>query len=462
MFRLTFHGAAQTVTGSKTLLEVGDERVMVDCGLFQGLKALRIMNWAAPGFAADKIQSLILTHAHIDHSGYLPRLVHHGFRGPVFVTPPTRDLVELLLFDSAKIHEEDARWLNKKGLTRHKPALPLYDSNDVERALKLLEVRDYDRWFDVTPAVRARFRDVGHIIGSAMIDMDVQDGGKTRRILWSGDVGRYGMPLNADPTPPEEAETIVVESTYGDRMHPAEPALAGFEPLVRRMLQERSILLVPAFAVGRAQQVIYMARDLIYSGSVPPFPIYLDSPMAVDATRIYCNYPDNHTVENERLQADDACVLYGPNVHLCRSVEESKALNRLKGPALLISSSGMLTGGRILHHLRRLLPDPSCTLALVGYQAVGTRGRALQQGATSLKIHGEFVPVRARIADLGSMSGHADRSELLRWLADLKTPPRHVFVTHGEEHAAKALAETLTQERRWETHVPELGQSYAL
>ena len=448
------------MTGSKTLLEVGDTRLLVDCGLFQGLKALRTRNWDEPDWNPAGVQSLLLTHAHIDHSGYLPRLGRCGFTGPVRCTPATADLLELLLHDSAHIQEEDAEWLNRKGLTKHKPALPLYTRDDVDRVLELVEVHEYGEWFEVGPQVRARFRNAGHIIGSASVDVEVRADGVTRRILWSGDVGRYDMPLNPDPSAPEDADYVVVESTYGNRRHPAEPPLASLQPLLERMLQTRHILLVPAFAVGRAQQMIYLARECILSGALPAFPIYLDSPMAVDATRIYCRYPDNHNLDEDMLEGDD-CVLYGPNVHLCRTVAQSKKLNTLRGPALLISSSGMLSGGRILHHLKRLLPDPDTTLALVGYQAVGTRGRALQEGATSIKIHGQAVPVRARIEDLGTMSGHADYVELQRWLAPIQSP-RRVFVTHGEADAATAFAALLSQNRGWTTAVPKLGQRFRL
>ncbi|MFQ5600087.1 MAG: MBL fold metallo-hydrolase RNA specificity domain-containing protein [Candidatus Krumholzibacteriia bacterium] len=461
ILQLTFLGAAGTVTGSKTLLEVDGDRLLVDCGMFQGLKSLRLLNWKQPHYDPGTIPYLVLTHAHIDHSGWLPRLVRHGFRGRIFTTPPSLDLVELLLNDSAHIQEEDARWLNKKGLSKHKPALPLYGHEDVERTLEFIEARDYDEWFELSPRLRVRFRDVGHIIGSAMVDVEVRRNGGTRRLLWSGDVGRYGVPLNPDPLPPGEADYLIVESTYGDRTHPQEPALAEFEPVLRRVLERRSILLVPAFAIGRAQQIIYMARELIVSGTLPPFPIYLDSPMAVDATEIYCRYPENHLIENDKLRGD-ACVLYGPNVHLCRSVEESKRLNRVEGPALIISSSGMLTGGRILHHLKRMLPDPQCIIALVGYQAAGTRGRALQDGAESIRVHGGSIPVRAEVVDLGSMSGHADREELQRWLSAIERPPRRVYVTHGEEHSSEALAADLREKRGWDTVVPELGERFDL
>jgi metallo-beta-lactamase family protein len=458
---LVFLGAARTVTGSKTLLESHGQRLLVDCGLFQGLKELRLRNWTQPDWAPERIPNLLLTHAHIDHSGFLPRLLHHGFRGRIVCTPATAELAALLLRDSAHLQEEDAEWLNRKGLSKHKPALPLYTAADAERVLRLFEVREYEAWFDVAPGIRARFRNAGHILGSAMVELEVQANGAIRRLLWSGDVGRYDMPLNPDPEPPPEVDYLIVESTYGDRTHPAEPPLAQLQPLLERMVASRSILLVPAFAIGRAQQLVYMAREAVASGALPAFPIYIDSPMAVDATAIYCKYPDEHSLAPQQLSGPE-CVLYGPDVHLCRSVEESKRLNGLDGPALLISSSGMLTGGRVLHHLKQRLPDPKCTVALVGYQAVGTRGRALQEGAQRLKIHGEWVPVRAHVADLGSMSGHADRLELLRWLEPMRRVPRRCFVNHGEEHAAVALAAELHERRGWDAVAPEPGQRFTL
>jgi len=355
---LVFLGAARTVTGSKTLLEAHGQRLLVDCGLFQGLKELRLRNWTQPDWAPERIPNLLLTHAHIDHSGFLPRLLHHGFRGRILCTPATAELAALLLRDSAHLQEEDAEWLNRKGLSKHKPALPLYTAADAERVLRLFEVREYEAWFDVAPGIRARFRNAGHILGSAMVELEVQANGAIRRLLWSGDVGRYDMPLNPDPEPPPEVDYLIVESTYGDRTHPAEPPLAQLQPLLERMVASRSILLVPAFAIGRAQQLVYMAREAVASGALPAFPIYIDSPMAVDATAIYCKYPDEHSLAPQQLSGPE-CVLYGPDVHLCRTVEESKRLNGLDGPALLISSSGMLTGGRVLHHPRQRLPTRS-------------------------------------------------------------------------------------------------------
>jgi len=462
MPQVTFHGAVRTVTGSKSLLEDDDECVLVDCGLFQGLKELRQRNWDRPGFDIGALDAMILTHAHIDHSGYLPRLVQQGYRAPVYATPPTIDLAHVLLPDSAKIQEEDAYWYNKKKLSRHKPALPLYTSKHADQALELLRPIDYDTWFEVTPRIRARFLDVGHILGSAMVEVHVEHEGKVHRILWSGDVGRYDMPLNPDPLPPPAVDTMVVESTYGNRTHPDVPPLDGFDDLLHRMLQEKSVLLVPAFAIGRAQQIIFMARECVLEGRVPDFPIYLDSPMAVNATKIYRQYHDLHDIEDASLRDDDRCLLYVPNVHLVRSVRESKALNGITGPAMIISSSGMLTGGRVLHHLKRMLPDKHCLIALAGYQAAGTRGRALEEGSRSLRIHGEDVPVRAQIVDLGGMSGHADRRELLRWVSGMPEKPQRVFVTHGEEEASLALAAALHEERGWNAVVPEHAVPYPL
>lgn len=461
MIQLHFHGGAGTVTGSRHLLEVGDERVLVDCGMFQGLKELRERNWAAPGFRPSEVDWVLLTHAHIDHSGYLPRLGRDGFRGPVLCTPPTRDLVEILLYDSAHLQEEDAFYFNAKGLTKHAPALPLYDRHDVDRILRQVRTHAYGDWIELSPHLRARFRDAGHLLGSSMVDVVARDAGREVHLLFSGDVGRYDMPLVADPEAPGDPDYLLVESTYGDRLHPAGAPVAALEPVLRRMLERRAILLVPAFAVGRAQQIIYLAQELVRSGALPEFPIYLDSPMAVDATAIYCRYPEEHGIPAEDLQGD-GCVLYGKNVHLVRSVADSKKLNNLDGPALLISSSGMLTGGRVLHHLARLLPQPRHMIALVGYQAVGTRGRALQEGAKHLRVHREEIPVRAEVVDLGHLSGHADRSELQRWLKDVGRAPQQVFVTHGEPAAAAALVDLLHTSRGWNAMAPALGQSVRL
>lgn len=461
MITLTFCGGAGTVTGSRHWLQAGTDNVLVDCGLFQGLKDLRQRNWADPPFDPRAIRHVLLTHAHIDHSGWLPRLGRLGFEGDVWCTPATLDLVRIMLADAAHLQEEDADFLNRKGLSKHRPALPLYDRHDVERILRRIRTRPYGAWFDLSPAFRVRFRDAGHLLGSAMADVVARDVGREVKCLFSGDVGRYDAPLVADPDTPGDPDVLLVESTYGDRKHPPGAALEAFEPVLRRMLERRAVLLVPAFAVGRAQQIMYLAQQLIHAGRLPEFPIYVDSPMAVDATEIYCRYPELHGVPVAELQAEK-CALYGPNVHLCRSVQDSKRLNGMRGPALLLSSSGMLAGGRVLHHLAWLLPDPNHMLALVGYQAAGTRGRALQDGARTLRVHSQDIPVRAEVVDLGHLSGHADQDELQRWLAPVSAPPRQVFVTHGEPQAAAALVSTLRTTRGWNATAPQLGDRVEL
>jgi metallo-beta-lactamase family protein len=457
---LSFWGGAGTVTGSRHGLETGTGRILVDSGLFQGLKSLRQKNWDAPPFDPAQLDGVVLTHAHIDHTGWLPRLVKLGFRGPVWCTPATVDLLRIMLLDSAELQEEDAAFLNRKGLSRHHPALPLYDRRDAERALSRLRPQPYGEWFEPAPGLRARFRDAGHLLGSAMLDGVARDGGREVRVLFSGDLGRPGMPLVADPEPPGDPDVLVLESTYGDRVHPPGAPLEALRPVLGEMLRRRCVLLVPAFAVGRAQQILYLTRQLVRTGELPAIPIYLDSPMAVDATEIYCRYPELHGVSEAELKDED-CSLYGRNVHLCRTVEESKRINAVDGPAVVLSSSGMLAGGRVLHHLHRILPDPRHMIALVGFQAAGTRGRALQSGAPTLRMHGEDVPVRATVVDLGHLSGHADRDELLRWVAGAKQPPRRVFVTHGEPEAAGALAAALAA-RGMEAMAAELGQRVEL
>jgi metallo-beta-lactamase family protein len=454
MPEIAFLGAAGTVTGSRYLVTAkggrdGDERVMVDCGMYQGLKELRQRNWEPPSFDPADLPFVILTHAHIDHSGLLPRLVKQGFKGAIISTPATLELAKLLLMDAARLQEEDAAFLNRKGLTKHAPALPLFDTGDAGKALERFTVRPYGEWTDLPERIAFRFHNAGHLLGSAMIEMRVQENGRATTLLFSGDLGRFSMPLNPDPDPPPPADGLVLESTYGDRDHCADSLYDQVERIVKETMARRGVLVVPSFAVGRAQQIIYVLNVLMEKGRLPLLPIHLDSPMAVEATRIYAGHPKEQEARGE---------LTARNVICHKSVEESKALNAFDGPGIIVSSSGMLAGGRILHHLKRLLPDPRHTVALVGYQAAGTRGRALQEGEKTIRIHGEDVPVRARVEDLCGFSGHADAGEILRWLSPSNGLPRKVFLTHGEPSASAALAERLRKERRVETHVPRLGE----
>lgn len=464
MIQLTFHGAAQTVTGSKYLLEADGARVLIDCGMFQGLKSLREKNWAGTPFKAGELDAVLLTHAHLDHIGYLPRVVKEGYHGPVFCTPATAKLGEIIMLDSAKIQEHDADYANRKGYSKHKPALPLYDGADVLQTLKLLRQCQREEWINVAGPVWARFHDAGHLLGSNMIEVEVRRTGATAdkrtRILFSGDVGRYDGPLYHDPTPPPACDYLVCESTYGGRDHPDVDLMAELGEVVKRGVKRGGVILMASFAVGRAQQLIYLLQLLKCDGVIPDLPIYLDSPMACNATDIYREHSIDHDLSEGEL-CGDRPVLAGPAVHLCRSPDESKALNHLDFPAIIIASSGMMTGGRIIHHLKRRLSNPDTTIIIGGYQAVGTRGRALEDGAQTLRMHGQEIPVKAAIEKVPGLSGHADRSGLLRWLKDLPTP-KQTFLTHGEPDSIDALAETLRDDRGWDVTGPELGQTVEL
>ena len=458
---LGFHGAAGTVTGSRHLLETDGARILVDAGMFQGPKELRELNWSAPGFEPASIDHVVLTHTHIDHSGYLPRLVKDGFRGPVHCTPATLELARLLLLDAAKLQEEDAAYANKKGFSRHAPALPLFTSDDAEAALGRLSPVDYGAWFDLGTGVRARFHNAGHLLGSGMVEMRVEQEGRARTILFSGDVGGYGMPLHPDPESPPPCDVLLIESTYGDRQHDHTPLQDQLLAPLRETFERGGVLLVPAFAVGRAQQVILLLGDMMQAGALPQVPIHLDSPMAVDATRIYATHLRDHNLDEGLVQGITS-RLCPPTLRFHRTVEESRALNDLPGPRVIISASGMLTGGRVLHHLARLLPDDRNLVLLVGYQAAGTRGRALLEGARTLKIHGSQVAAAARFLALHGLSGHGDSDELMRWLRSGASRPRAVFVTHGEPAAASALARRIAEDLGARTFEPRLGAVFDL
>lgn len=457
MPRLTFHGAAQTVTGSRYLLEADGARVLIDCGLFQGLKELRLKNWDRLPFDARSVDAVVLTHAHIDHSGYLPRFLRQGFRGPIYATPPTLELVELLLYDSARNQEEDAEYANRKGFSKHRPALPLYGTDDVPPVLRRMQAQVREQWFNPAGPIWMRMHDGGHLLGSVLIEVEIRQQ-RTTRLVFSGDLGRYGAPLYHDPTPPPDCDYLICESTYGDRDHPAISAMDEACELVTESVRRGGVMLVAAFAVGRAQQLIYMLRVLMAQGRLPELSIYLDSPMAVNATNIYADFAGEHDLSEAQLLGPMR-LLEGRNVHLVRTPAESKRINQLPGPAVIISSSGMMTGGRILHHLKQRLPEARNTVVLGGYMAAGTRGRSMQDGASTIRLHGQNVPVRAAVRSFSALSGHAGRSELIRWLAPLARP-RRVFLTHGEPSSSASLAETLRTDRGWEVTVPALGETF--
>jgi len=453
---LTFHGAAGTVTGSKYLLEVAGRRILVDSGMFQGLKALRELNWRKPAFEPAAVDHLLLTHVHIDHIGYLPRLVREGYAGPVHCTPASAELAPLMLLDAAKLQEEDAAYANRHGFSKHAPALPLFDEADARRALTLIHAVDYGAWLDLGGGVRARFHNAGHILGSAAVEVRFPLDGREAGLLFSGDVGRYDAPLHVDPEARPVTDALVIESTYGDREHDPESMIDQIRTAFRATFARRGTVLIPAFALGRTQQVALILRDLMRSGELPDTPIHVDSPMAAEATRIYARHL--HDGNLDEGISEDGTHLFPRKVKFHRTSDESKHLNDLPGPRVIISASGMLTGGRVLHHLLRKAPDPDALICLMGYQAAGTRGRALLEGATSVRLHGQEVPVRAKVLAVHGLSGHAGKSELLRW-ARTAAAPRVVFVTHGEPEASRALAGDLKAAWDVEPIVPALGET---
>jgi metallo-beta-lactamase family protein len=462
MTRLQFLGAAGVVSGSRHLVEAGGQRLLVDCGLFQGEKELRERNWERFPVAPNTIDAVVLTHGHIDHSGYLPRLVRAGFDGPILTSPATADLLGLLLYDSAKCQAEDAFYANRKGYSKHHPALPLYEERDVDRTLRLVRTVPREEWFTPTEAVRCRFHEAGHMLGSSFVEMEVaQDGGRpATRLVFSGDVGRYDAPLYKDPIAPPACDYLVCESTYGDRDHTPSRPLDELEEVTNEALRRGGMMLVASFAIGRCQQLVYLLRTLMAAGRIPETPVWIDSPMAVDAMEVFKKHGKEHDFSEAKMQGV-AESLASPFVRMAKTADESKAINGHHGPGIVIASSGMMNGGRILHHLARRLPDPSTTVLVAGFQAKGTRGRTLIDGAEFLRIHGRDIPVRAVIRKVDALSGHADRHELDRWLGSMPAPKR-TFLVHGEPAAARGMATFLESRRGWNVHVPAIGESVEL
>ena len=450
MATLDFLGATGTVTGSKFLVETGAGRLLVDCGLYQGLKALRQRNWERLPVDPASIDWVMLTHGHIDHTGYLPRLVKDGFRGRVCATRATADLLKILLPDSGHLQEEEAAYHNKRRTTKHKPALPLYTAEEGLAAAERVEGVDYRAPLVLAAGLRATFRRAGHMLGSATVTVDVRG----RRVVFSGDLGRYGAPILPDPMPIEEADDVVVESTYGDRRHDPEPIPDQLERVIKDAVDREGAVVVPAFAIGRTQELMYHLAGLEKAGRIPRLPVYMDSPMAIKATEIYCAHPEDFEGDMRGMVMNRNCPLHCGDFRLARTPEESRAINDVKGPVLIISASGMATGGRVLHHLKQRLPDRRTTVLLVGYQAMGTRGRRLQNGEETLRIFGEDIPVRARVETIHGLSAHADADGLLRWLGTAPRPPERVFVVHGDPEPAAALTARIRKDLGWQAHVP--------
>jgi metallo-beta-lactamase family protein len=451
---LTFLGAAGTVTGSRHLLDVNGSRVLVDCGLFQGLKELRERNRQPFPVDPASIDAVVLTHAHLDHCGYLPRLVADGFAGRVFCTSATAELCRIVLMDAAKLQEEDADHANRRGFSRHTPALPLFTMQDAARALSRLQPVGYERPMPVAPGLEAEFINAGHLLGSSFASLRA-DG---LHVLFGGDLGRYDRPVLPDPSSVPQADVVLVESTYGNRDHPVDDQGEALARIIRDTAQQHGRVIIPAFAIGRVEEVLYWIKRLEDARTIPALPVWLDSPMATEALVLYGRRldeldPDMQPAPQARRSRRDVAAFATERLQIVASPQQSRELVASRGPAIVISSSGMATGGRVLHHLAATLPHRQHTILFVGFQAAGTRGRHLVEGASEVKIHGAFVKVAARIAQIDSMSAHADRAEILRWLGGFTVPPRATYIVHGEPAAAAALRDRVGAQLGWTAEV---------
>jgi len=458
---LQFLGAAGTVTGSRHLLRSRGKNLLIDCGLFQGRKENRLKNWDKFPEAPSSIHAVLLTHAHIDHIGYLPRLVKDGFKGRIYATLPTVELADTLLRDTAHLQQEEANWANKRGYSKHHPALPLYTERDAERALDLLYGVSYGEEFEPITGVRAKYRDMGHILGSAYLDLETTDrGDEQRKLVFSGDIGRPKDTILRPPSQPYNVDYLVMESTYGDRLHEVANVRKQLADAINEAMERNGVLMIPAFAVGRSQSLLYLLREMEETGEIPVLPIYLDSPMALKALEAH----ENHIRDlNLTCRAQS---LFGENIFSPKKLKlvshqrESKALNGLTSKAIIIAGSGMATGGRILHHMKQRLSDPGCSMLFIGYQAEGTRGRDLVEGRDRIRMFGTEVQVRAQIMTIDGFSGHADYNEMLAWLMAFNKPLKKLFLVHGERDASEAFGKHVRRHYGWEAILPQQGQSF--
>lgn len=449
---ITFLGATGTVTGSKSLLTAGSKKILIDCGLFQGFKQLRLRNWEALPLAPREIDAVILTHAHLDHSGYLPLLARDGFAGKVYCTPAARDLCRILLPDSGYLQEEDAEYANRHHFSKHAPALPLYTREDAERSLHAFRAVEFGKEFDLGEGLTFQFIPAGHLLGAAFAS--VRHNGTS--VLFSGDVGRPNDLLMAPPSVVRKADYLVVESTYGDRRHEAGDPKMALAEVINRTVARGGVVVIPAFAVGRAQTLLYAIHLLKEATAIPDLPVFLNSPMAIEATGLYYEHLGEHRLDEAQCRAMARAAT------LVHSVEDSKKVNALRDPMILISASGMATGGRVLHHLKTFAPDERNTILFAGYQAGGTRGASMAAGTNRIKIHGEYIPVRAEVVVLDQFSAHADADEILDWLGRFEAPPRETFIIHGEPAAADALRRRIEEKLRWRCRVPDYMESVHL
>ena len=450
--KIQFLGAAGTVTGSKYLLTTAQTSVLVDCGLFQGLKNLRLLNRKPLPFDIMSLDAAMLTHAHLDHSGMLPLLVKQGFNRPIYCTAPTRKLCEILLRDSAHLQKEDADFANRHTFSKHHPALPLYTIEDVEKTLPLLEAVPFNQEIQLANDVNCIFTPAGHILGAASVFVKSQ----SKSITFSGDVGRLTDPLMYPPAVPQIGDYLVLESTYGDRKHPDVKPEEQIAKLVNETIKRGGTVLIPSFAVGRAQTLCFILYQLWKEKKIPDVPMFVNSPMACSVTDLYTGYAELHKMSRDDLRAMEK------HIQLCSSVEESKQIDRNRAAKIIISASGMATGGRVIHHLKTYGPDPQSLVLFAGYQAAGTRGEAMVNGATSVKIHGEQIPIKARVENLDTLSAHADYQELLTWLTDVKNAPKKTFLTHGEASASESMRKHIENRYNWDCTVPMMFEKFEL
>lgn len=447
--QISFYGATGTVTGSKYVFDDGSAETLIDCGLFQGFKQIRQRNWQPVPFSIKSIAQVVLTHAHIDHTGYLPLLVKHGYDRPIYCSKATRDLCEIMLPDAAHLQEEEARFANKHGYSRNKPALPLFTVDDAADALKLMQPVDFGDRIRLSRTASASIQPSGHILGAGMITIEASG----KRIVFSGDLGRLNDPLMSAPTSVEHADALVLESTYGNRLHPDVDPEIELAHHIEPVLAGGGVVVIPAFAVGRAQTLLLLLSRLRAKGAIRDVPVFLNSPMAVDATRIYQTYHGLHRLSQQE------CASAFQVATFVNSVEQSKDLNARKGPMVIIAASGMATGGRVLHHLKAFAPGPNNLILFSGFQASGTRGATMMAGAQSVRIHGVDIPIRAKVANLEALSAHADYNEILQWLGSFKTPPRRIFLTHGEPEAADQMRQHIERKYGWDCYVPDYRES---
>jgi len=454
MAKLTFLGAAGCVTGSKYIVEANGRRLLVDCGLFQGSHELSDRNYQPLNVDPKTIDYAVLTHAHLDHTGWLPCLVRDGYRGPIFANAATIELTGILLKDSAHLQEEDALHAQKGKYSRHAEPRALYTPEDIDPVLKLLREMPRSGGFDIAEGFHVVSYDAGHILGSSSLELTITENGKKTVVVFSGDVGRYDQPILKDPTTPPRADVLLCESTYGDRDHPSGSPMDTLADVVNRVTKRGGSIVIPAFAIGRTQTLMYFLRQLEDAQRIPRIPVYIDSPMALDATELYLKHREDHDLEFSREEnGGKGDPLNVHEFRLTRTAEESKQINNVTTPCIIISASGMATGGRVLHHLAQRLPDPRNAVLLAGFQAEGSRGRALQEGAKLLHMYGQEVPVKAEIVELHQLSAHAGKSELLRWLSGFAAPPKQTWLVHGEPPAAQSLQAAIQSQMRWNVSV---------